>query len=42
MLKKTFYLKEDDEIDRTDGTDIDWKKGKNLTVKTVKKVKNNI
>ena len=38
-LKKSFFFKEGEEIpEKTEGTEIHWKEGKNLTKKTVKKV----
>lgn len=37
LLTKKFFITEDDEVTKTEGTDIKWKEGKNITVKTVKK-----
>eukprot|EP01027_Heterolobosea_sp_BB2_P020516 GEZU01029271.1.p1 GENE.GEZU01029271.1~~GEZU01029271.1.p1 ORF type:complete len:440 (+),score=207.97 GEZU01029271.1:175-1320(+) len=39
VLTKTYYLIEEDDLmlDRAEGTPIEWKDGKNLTVQTVKK-----
>jgi len=36
-LTKEFVLKDDDEPEAGNGTEINWKEGKNITVKTVKK-----
>lgn len=36
-LTKEFILKDDDEPEAGNGTEINWKEGKNITVKTVKK-----
>lgn len=35
VLTKTYYMLDDDEpvLDRSEGTQIDWKPGKNITVK---------
>jgi nucleosome assembly protein 1-like 1 len=41
VLTKKFYITEDDEVTKTEGTEVKWKEGKNVTVKTVKKVNNN-
>lgn len=38
VLKKTFYMKEEDLPEKSIGTDILWKEGKNITKKTIKKV----
>lgn len=35
LLTKTFELKTDDEPIKGEGTEIDWKEGKNVTVKKV-------
>lgn len=40
VLKKTFYMKEEDLAEKSVGTEIAWKEGKNITKKTIKKVKN--
>lgn len=39
LLTKTYYLVEEEELmlDRAEGSQIDWKEGQNLTVKTVRK-----
>jgi nucleosome assembly protein 1-like 1 len=37
ILTKRFEISEDDEVTKTVGTEIKWKEGKNLTVKTIKK-----
>lgn len=37
VLTKKFFISEDDEVTKTEGTEIKWKEGKNLTVKIVKK-----
>lgn len=39
VLKKTFYMKEEDLAEKSVGTEIEWKEGKNITKKTIKKVK---
>lgn len=36
-LTKTFVLKDEQEAEEATSTEIDWKEGKNITVKTVKK-----
>lgn len=36
-LTKNFTLKDDEEPKSSTGTEINWKEGKNVTVKTVKK-----
>lgn len=36
-LTKKFYVNDDDEVTKTEGVTINWKEGKNLTVKTIKK-----
>jgi nucleosome assembly protein 1-like 1 len=41
VLTKKFYISEDDEVTKTEGTEIKWKEGKNLTVKTIKKTQKN-
>jgi len=38
VLKKTFYMKEEDLAEKSLGTEIVWKEGKNITKKTIKKV----
>jgi len=40
-LTKKFFINEDDEVEKTEGTTITWKEGKNLTVKTIKKTQKN-
>lgn len=39
VLTKTYYMLDDDEpvLERSEGTEIDWKQGKNITVKVMKK-----
>jgi len=34
-------MKSDEECDHTEGTKINWKEGKNITMKTVKKTQKN-
>jgi hypothetical protein len=36
VLTKVFYMKEEDNSDRSEGTEINWK-GEDLTKKTIKK-----
>ena len=38
VLKKTFYMKDEDMAEKSVGTEIAWKEGKNITKKTIKKV----
>lgn len=40
-LKVKFIMIEEDECEKTEGTKIDWKDGKDLTVKKVKKTQKN-
>lgn len=37
VLSKKFIINDDDEVTKTEGTTVNWKEGKNLTVKTIKK-----
>lgn len=41
VLKKTFYMKEEDNAEKSVGTEILWKEGKNITKKTIKKKQKN-
>jgi nucleosome assembly protein 1-like 1 len=41
VLKKTFYMKEEDLPEKSVGTEIAWKEGKNITKKTIKKKQKN-
>lgn len=41
VLSKKFYINDEDEVTKTEGTVVNWKEGKNLTVKTIKKTQKN-
>lgn len=41
ILSKKFFINDDDEITKTEGSTVHWKEGKNLTVKTIKKTQKN-
>jgi len=41
ILSKKFFINDDDEVTKTEGTTVNWKEGKNLTVKTIKKTQKN-
>lgn len=37
VLNKKFFMNDDDTANQSEGTEIQWKEGKNVTVKVVKK-----
>jgi len=41
MLSKTFFMKEAEQPNKSEGTEIEWNEGKNVTKKTVKKKQKN-
>lgn len=40
-LSKKFFMKDEEDCEKTEGTEINWNQGKNITVKTVKKTQKN-